>query len=250
MRLPALIQIAKPNPDTIVPLLYLKAAGEALFLCFSFSWIITLGANPDFVEDNPVKTRLGYNNVCVGFDSAPARYIATPFLLLSIYLGIRFVFLDTLRAYLEKPVHTDSQFMCTVGANCLGFIGFMLLMLIIVLDPIRSSAGHLGFFLQFIVVRWIIIAANFYEASKLTKPQLIFLLFYTLISVILPILYIVDFAGYDSNEEESGSPTSPFLPWELVAFFDLCWFISLPVTTYFLARRKCRNNLSTVCTCD
>lgn len=234
MPLPALIQIANPKPEILVPSLYFKAAGEALFLCLSFSWIITLAFNPDFVGNNPVKARLGYNNVCVGFDSSPSRYVATPLLLLVIYLGIRFVFLDTLRAHLERNIHTKSQFIFTVVANCVGFIGFMLLMMIIVLDPITSDFGHLGFFIQFIVARWVVIAANFYEAPEapgLTKPQVMFLVFYTLISIILPILYIVDFADYNSDEDGSGGPA---LPWGLVAFFDMCWFVCLPATTYFL----------------
>ena len=60
----------------LVPELWLKASGELLFLTCLLSLAITAGVNPAFLDENPVKSMLGYNNPCVVWDKAPAHYPA------------------------------------------------------------------------------------------------------------------------------------------------------------------------------
>jgi hypothetical protein len=44
--------------------------------------------NPDVVDHNPIKDRVGYNNACVGWDTAPASYFATYVLVLAAYHSV------------------------------------------------------------------------------------------------------------------------------------------------------------------
>jgi hypothetical protein len=55
----------------------MKAAGDSLFLVLAISWILTMIFIPSAAADNPLKARgLGYNILCVGWDFAPANYVA------------------------------------------------------------------------------------------------------------------------------------------------------------------------------
>ena len=46
-----------PQADDIPPVIFLKGAGEALFLTLLISWIITAIFNPSVIRDNPLKDR-------------------------------------------------------------------------------------------------------------------------------------------------------------------------------------------------
>lgn len=47
----------------------------AFFGNFFVGWIITLIWNPAFVRNNPILIYFNHNNVCVGLDSLPARFV-------------------------------------------------------------------------------------------------------------------------------------------------------------------------------
>ena len=47
----------------------------SFFTLFAVGWIMTGIWNPAFVANNPVLIYFGNNNVCVGFDSFPARFV-------------------------------------------------------------------------------------------------------------------------------------------------------------------------------
>jgi hypothetical protein len=48
--------IQEPFIDYIQPVLYLKAAGEGIFLMLLISWILTFIFNPAIISKNPLKT--------------------------------------------------------------------------------------------------------------------------------------------------------------------------------------------------
>ena len=91
-----------PRSGTVVPERYLEATGECFILMLLVSWILTYLFNPDVIENNPLKSRVGYNNMCVGFDTPPARYAAMPLQVLQAFLTVRYASLDNTRASLEK----------------------------------------------------------------------------------------------------------------------------------------------------
>ena len=51
--------------ENVPPVLYLKAAGECLFLTLVISWILTYFFNESIIYENALLSRLGYNNPCV-----------------------------------------------------------------------------------------------------------------------------------------------------------------------------------------
>ena len=58
----------------INPTVYYKASGNILGITLVVCWLISMAYNPSVFEDNPLLDRLGYNDFCVGWDTAPARY--------------------------------------------------------------------------------------------------------------------------------------------------------------------------------
>ena len=61
----ALVPVLMKDPmlDTIPPVIFLKAAGDGLFITLLVSWIFTLIFHPEVIADNPLKERLGFNNL-------------------------------------------------------------------------------------------------------------------------------------------------------------------------------------------
>merc|ERR1719247_2615989 len=92
--------------------MYFIAAGELLTATIIISWIISLIAQPispvdptgntTVFEDNALKRRIGYNNLCVGFDTAPAKYVASVCWVFIAYCGFRYGWLDLQRTELVK----------------------------------------------------------------------------------------------------------------------------------------------------
>jgi hypothetical protein len=54
------------TPGIVDPSLYLKASGESVALALIGAWVVTFVYNPDMVANNPIQSRGGYNNTCVG----------------------------------------------------------------------------------------------------------------------------------------------------------------------------------------
>ena len=72
--------LSQPLNAHIDPYLYLKSSSEAMFICLGLSWVVTLIFNMEIVQNNPLNPPIGYSNLCVGFDTPPARYVAMPFM--------------------------------------------------------------------------------------------------------------------------------------------------------------------------
>merc|ERR1712222_210710 len=80
----ALVDFIKyPTSSELSATKYTKAGGEVLVMVLALTWTITYFTRRDVISDNPLRDRLGYNNVCVGLDTKPASYVAAllwPFL--------------------------------------------------------------------------------------------------------------------------------------------------------------------------
>ncbi|CAJ1457644.1 unnamed protein product [Effrenium voratum] len=68
---------------------YAAAAGELLVISIIISWILTYFFNYGIIADNQLKRRLGYNNLCVGWDEPPAQLVAAPIFVGIIWLQMR-----------------------------------------------------------------------------------------------------------------------------------------------------------------
>ena len=104
-------------------------------------WMITLRYSPEIIEKNGLKDIIGYDNLCVGFDAPPARYVAVPMQVMMAVLACRYSSLDTTRAALEFTHGniTRSQYWCSYIANTV-YAGFLCCFpMLLVLTPDLSS---------------------------------------------------------------------------------------------------------------
>eukprot|EP00656_Telonema_subtile_P016148 TRINITY_DN1851_c0_g1_i1.p1 TRINITY_DN1851_c0_g1~~TRINITY_DN1851_c0_g1_i1.p1 ORF type:complete len:291 (-),score=64.35 TRINITY_DN1851_c0_g1_i1:114-986(-) len=168
---------AKNGSDKIHPVMYLQASFEAFLFMLGLCWILTWTANPDIIDSNRIKDVFGYNNVCVGFDTTPARYFAQPLMALQGFYGIRYVTLDNLRADLGRvqagTEHDPAglSYWFTYITNSL-FACTMLLwgMLLIALPEGRAFTYHFYIYAVFVVIMYLTIFANFLEAYIYKEP--------------------------------------------------------------------------------
>tara|TARA_B110001452_G_scaffold237837_1_gene217936 strand:- start:928 stop:1245 length:318 start_codon:yes stop_codon:yes gene_type:complete len=65
-----------PTCNTVDPQQYLNVAGEMLIVLLLVSAIVTGISKPETYKDNPLIDRLGFNNVCISFETKPAGYFA------------------------------------------------------------------------------------------------------------------------------------------------------------------------------
>ena len=142
--------------------------------------------NPDIVKSNRLKDIVGYSNMCVGFDTEPARTFAGPGFVLMSYFGIRFVSVESNISAIRsrdqrksfRVVATLSKFKSVVTF----FFGLLCLLLPVLLivtptsnlhsQPTRDDLLiHFGIFVVFILVSWFMVLARFIEAEIVSRPS-------------------------------------------------------------------------------
>lgn len=221
-----------PLPQYTDPTTYLKACGEMLALIFIVCWGVSILAAPDMVTSNPLNAALGYYSLCVGLDAWPANRIGLVLFIPTAYLGLRYVWTDTLRAVLERDRLTTAQYQWTWITNGGYALSLSLFALAFVESPFDNHWVHTSLFIQFIVFRFFVVLANYYEANQVTTGSRVFLWVYGIISCVLPFLYLVAYQGYAQTGEV-------LIPWPIVAAFDYGWFLCLVLTTRFLPAAPC-----------
>jgi hypothetical protein len=221
---------------TLEPATYLKASGEVLFFCFSCSMAITAIWNPAILKSNLLKDRIGYNNVCVGFDTAPAKYFASPLITFACYLAMRYVWEDSERVKIQvaSGAITSKQARMSRIANLMYFVSTWIFPLTLIIPPVSSASvwAHSLCFIQLIVARLFAVWANFNEAPLVSTKEKIFMRVYAVVSILFPLCLMVDYIAYDNGDSKSRQ--KPLIPTPVTAIFDYTWFICLAVTTKFL----------------
>jgi hypothetical protein len=229
----------------VSPRRYLKISGEILFLTFSACWIITIATKPTdpygetgkpFRYDNPIRNRIGYNNICVGFDTYPANVVALPGFVVSVYFAVRYLLLDMERAFLEFNAKRISYFVFKLSLICNAIYTLVLVQVIyfLLVPPTENAWWHLGTFLAMIWGRWFPIFGNFMDAPTWSLGEKIFLGTYTVVSHVLPWLYIADYMYYDSKYSDPEIADPPLINPIFLQIFDLLWFACLAGTSKFL----------------
>lgn len=172
----------------------------------------------------------------------PASYLAMPVLGLSVALGCVYAWMDTQRGYLQLAAKQISQkdFNFTQATNALFCISLAMVPIIMVMTPVVDVWGHLLIFVQHIIVKHLIVTANFYEAwQSTTVNSKRWFYFYSVITGAYPAMLIADFifaeikmrGGMTDSEFEA---RGPLIPWYITMFFDLSWFVCLATTSRFL----------------
>lgn len=162
------------NPDeAIFPERYLESAGELFILMLVVCWAITAVYSQNIIHRNLLHDRVGYNNLCVGFDTAPARYVALPLFTLMSYCGIRYVLLDSVRANLQKGDKSIGicQYTFTKIANGI-YAAFLLFWpMLLVVTPDVDPIAHTFLFFFMIICSCLVVTANFLEAQKVSRSN-------------------------------------------------------------------------------
>jgi len=235
--LTAVFRVFDPSIEKHLPEVYLIATGQILTFLFAIAWTLTWFYNPEIVRSNPLKDRIGYNNVCVGFDSPPAVYVAQVLFIPQAYLVFQFALLDWKRSVLVRDRLSAFQFHLSRVTDILFMISISLFSLVFVIPPEKSHWGHSLAFIQFIVVWFLVIAANVYEqAEPIPLKSKIYLVVFGSSSFAFPILLIIDFILYDNAVARGEVPSGPAIPWYIVEFWDLLWFASLALSWFFVPK--------------
>lgn len=242
------------NPNKINPEMYLGAWVETFIIMLAMSWTVTLIWAPEVIETNRIKDVMGYNNVCVGFDEAPARYVALPGMVAMSYFGITYVNMDMWRDKLQEEHHDISKkaYMISRWSNIL-FAATMLLwpMLLIVTpggDEDWHFAYHFYIYVIFVVIAMANIGANFSEAHKITVYSKVWMLLFGLDTFLLLTVGAVAFNIYDIEKcpnSLAATPNrnatvdalcrqDPRISIGFLGFLDYMWFVFLGFTPIFL----------------
>jgi len=252
------------DPDeVVVPERYLEAAGEVFILTAIVGWIVTVIFSPETISRNLLRDIVGYNNVCVGLDEPPARFVVVPLFTVTVYCGIRYVVLDTLRANLQLMENdvNERAALFTKIANALYAVVLLLWPGLLVITPgnsARQATFHTFIFFFMILAQYLVILANFIEAKSVHVSSKVWLGIFSVVSLLMPIFGLVDFNSYDYqycydhvlNGTQANTPArvqvvlqpesdpycrqAPAIPWGLLCFCDYSWFVLLAMTTIFL----------------
>jgi uncharacterized membrane protein (GlpM family) len=218
------------------PCIYLKAMGEVLGIALVVGWIITGIFRREVIESNPIKDRLGYNNLCVGWDQPPASYVSMFFVTLVTYFGLRFCFTSIMKYDLmleNRLIRKRKHFFVSLATYLYG-IGVTSIPIILVCRPTENVWLHSLIFLYGIVCLFFVVAASFWTSKGSLEPlaNKIFFGVYSINAITFPIMVIYSYVLYDRVGERA--PGKGFLPVWLVQSQDLSWFICNALTAKFL----------------
>ena len=259
---PAFYQIVRSNfrkAAVTRPELYLDASFEVFLFMIACTWICTCIWNPNILfaskGGNRINDIFAYNNVCVGFDTPPARYVAQPLFALQSFLGVRYGNLDLLRLSLEWRAGRVDKLSAYFNATMdILFMGTMLLWpMLLIITPDAGGFGlnyHFYVYVIFVVIMYLTILAQFGTAPKegILLISKIWVGVYGGWTLLLLLIGFVGFNGYDYKRCPSDEvklfyangthaeycQQDPAIPVGLMSVLDYGWFILLLFTTPLL----------------
>ena len=216
--------IFKEDPDYIQPEDYLRAAGESLFLMLVIGAITSMIFVPEVFKSNPILERMGYNNFCVGFDMAPATYFAFPFGILYVYFSMQFSIYDRLRTLIVEDRLAQWKKKFSIITNNIYIVSIIGLPLLLLVNPMISIWAHSLLFLQIVVVRALVVLANYFEHPHPSSKYTIYVYSYTLFSLIGFSFAIANYIHFDNATANGISGVDPLIPVGLAMGVDYFWF--------------------------
>lgn len=210
------------------PHVYFGAATETLFAILVVSWVMTTIWTKYYIKSNSIRTEIGYNNVCVGWDDPPALYFAASTYPIVIYCITRFALLDNVIA--SKLVSNFLLLQIRRGINIIYCCSALASSLIFVVRPASCPycvQPHTAFFIQFVLFQTIAMA-SVYLGSRPTRCQLIYIAILGAFTIIDFTLLVINMYNFYPNR-----PT-PAVPPPLMGIFDYGWFALLGLNSIFL----------------
>merc|ERR1719491_2676804 len=107
----------------------------------------------DVLQDNALKRRIGYNNLCVGFDTPPALYVASVMWVFVAYFAMKFAWCDMQRSILLRAQQTYFKLGFSIATDLLYMFAFAGFALVFVIHPWDTVWGHTFGFGVLIVVQ-------------------------------------------------------------------------------------------------
>ena len=257
---PAFYQIVRSNfrkAAVTRPELYLDASFEVFLFMIACTWITTCIWNPNILlaskGGNRINDIFAYNNVCVGFDTPPARYVAQPLFALQSFLGVRYGNLDLLRLHLEWRAGRVDKLSAYFNATMdILFMGTMLLWpMLLIITPDAGGFGlnyHFYVYVIFVVIMYLTILAQFGTAQMIPLISKIWVGVYGGWTLLLLLIGFVGFNGYDYKRCPSDDvklfyangthaeycQQDPAIPVAIMSVLDYGWFILLLFATPLL----------------
>lgn len=250
----------KKGPSVIFPEVFFLAAGELLAIMIGVSLVITLivqplsmqcyhgdvvipGCNSTTLEDNALKRRIGYNNLCVYFDMPPAKYFACIVFMFTAYCGFRYSWLDMERTFLVRDRLSPCKFCFSIFTDCLYMLAWATFVLTYVIPPWENVWGHSAGFMFLGITTWFVLLANVLEGDSFPLIVYIFV-------VIYGIFTIVDFGGvaaanfiyYDMTDGKK----DPLIPWWVGFCADYGWFGTLALTSMIMPKSEGLQRVTTI----
>ena len=234
----------------IVPNLYLKAANEALSLALIICWILTLLFKPATIRENQLQSYVGFNNVCVGWDFAPANYFGLLGTVMNAHFAWQYAGYDAMRTELRdqdgKMNSREAFYVCTdylfaVSATVLVRARARRVrarahrsrltpppppraqpLVFLVGPPDEAWLSHTVVFIQFIVAKYFVVLANFLESdpARRTRASKVFIVVYGAVSLLMPIGLLLDILVYEAQDRTGADPP---IPWPIVMILDYGW---------------------------
>lgn len=229
LRRPSIVEVFTPSLGGVVfPETYFKACCEMITIMLLGSIVITMIFNRAVVWDNPLNDRIGYPNLCVFFDTFPAKYWATICWGLVIYLGCQFAWLDIERTILVRSRLSGLKIFISIFTDVLFICSVILFLYVFVIDPTEGVWRHSWTFIVLIFVMYLVVLANMLEGENTPVFSYVWMVLYG-ICAILDVTFIVgNFIYYDRHG------TGPLFPVPLGFCADYGWFLMTPLCTLFL----------------
>mmetsp|Transcript_93590 Transcript_93590/g.260583 ORF Transcript_93590/g.260583 Transcript_93590/m.260583 type:complete len:274 (+) Transcript_93590:86-907(+) len=224
--------LRRVRKDHYTPEEYAGAGGELLILTVVVCWALTFIFNPATIESNSLKDRVGYNNLCVGWDSFPARAVAPPLFALIIWMYIQYMNYGLLRQNLTAGL-TMRQRAVVYVANCVTGLSYCAASLIFVFDQRLFPVCHSVSFIQLQLLSYCAFAANMLETDPAHHPpgSHVYLVILGLVSFSFTAMATYQLIAYDEKTGKRGP-----IPWYVCAMADYLWFSCRAVIFLFRPR--------------
>lgn len=237
------------QPVSELPEVYLAAAGECFGLMLIFCAAITFTFNPSYFETNPLKSVVGYNNVCVGFDSLPARLLGVPMDVMTAHFAWKYVQLDNIRTkgkLLNGQISEFQSFVGRVGNYVFGVFCTMFPLLLIIVPSYTSwpsTFKHFSLFVFMLVALTLESGSNLWLfKGEIPCASKVWFGLFVFHAAVLFCIGRIDINAYQVSYEGGLPPPEiaptlapgPPVPWFICAYFDYGWFFLMFLTIRML----------------
>lgn len=213
------------------PNTYLQASGEVIATTLVICWILSFIFNPDVFQHNPLKERLGYNDLCVGWDTMPANIIGVAGTTIGCYLSLRFVSLNHTRTeLLQDSISDRTKRYVQFTSKIFGFSA-ALMPIIFVIKPTDSVYGHSLPFMLFIASSAAVLLGRFLVFQhELSQIKAVYITLYCIVSFLFPIILIAEYVYFSANGRKSPWPGT------ITMIVDYSWFALMTVMPFMLPK--------------